>query len=101
MSDPLDVLAPEHRRLRIGDTWCAATSGDTFAVEDPATGEVVAEVPDAGAEDGLAALEAASAAQRRRYFNTRLPGKSAAGHSYPDELTESEKQAVLEYLKTL
>jgi hypothetical protein len=45
--------------------------------------------------------EAASAAQRRRYFNTRLPGKSAAGHSYPDELTESEKQAVLEYLKTL
>jgi hypothetical protein len=40
-------------------------------------------------------------AQRRRYFSTRRPGKSAAGHNYPDELSEAEKRAVLEYLKTL
>ncbi len=39
--------------------------------------------------------------QRREYFDTRKPGKSAAGHQFPDELTEDEKQAVLEYLKTL
>lgn len=51
----------------------------------------------------FAKLQAAAAtpAERRRYFDTRLPGKSAAGHSYPDELTEAEKTAVLEYLKTL
>lgn len=42
-----------------------------------------------------------SAAHRRRYFDTSLRGKSAAGHLFPDELTEDEKQAVLEYLKTL
>ncbi len=42
-----------------------------------------------------------TAAQRRRYFDTRKSGKSAAGHLYPDELTEAEKRAVLEYLKTL
>ncbi|MFQ5731464.1 MAG: cytochrome c [Planctomycetaceae bacterium] len=39
--------------------------------------------------------------QRRRYFDTRKPGKSAAGHRFPEVLTEDEKRAVLEYLKTL
>lgn len=38
---------------------------------------------------------------RRWYFDTRAPGKSAAGHLYPDSLTEDEKSALLEYLKTL
>ena len=38
---------------------------------------------------------------RRTFFDTRKPGKSAAGHDFPDALTEDEKAAVLEYLKTL
>ncbi len=38
---------------------------------------------------------------RRRYFDTQLFGKSAAGHTFPDVLSPAEKQAVLEYLKTL
>lgn len=38
---------------------------------------------------------------RRLYFDTRVRGKSAAGHHYPDALSEAEKKAVLEYLKTL
>ncbi|MCE9631100.1 MAG: cytochrome c [Planctomycetia bacterium] len=38
---------------------------------------------------------------RRSHFDTRKPGKSAAGHDFPDQLTEVEKAAVLEYLKTL
>ena len=38
---------------------------------------------------------------RRTFFDTRKPGKSAAGHDFPDALTEDEKTAVLEYLKTL
>ena len=40
-------------------------------------------------------------AERRRHFDTSKPGKSAAGHTFPDMLSEEEKQAVLEYLKTL
>jgi mono/diheme cytochrome c family protein len=40
-------------------------------------------------------------AARRGYFDTRRPGKSAAGHDFPDALDEAEKAAVLEYLKTL
>lgn len=39
--------------------------------------------------------------QKRRYFNTRLFGKSAAGHDYPAALDEPAKRALLEYLKTL
>jgi mono/diheme cytochrome c family protein len=38
---------------------------------------------------------------RRSYFDTRRFGKSNRGHDYPDELSEAEKLAVLEYLKTL
>ncbi len=38
---------------------------------------------------------------KRRYFDTRLKGKSAAGHLFPGELTPEERRAVLEYLKTL
>lgn len=38
---------------------------------------------------------------RRRHYDTTQPGKSAAGHDFPDALDESEKRAVLEYLKTL
>jgi hypothetical protein len=44
---------------------------------------------------------AKTTAQRRRYFETRLPGKSASGHLFPEKLTDEEKEAVLEYLKTL
>jgi mono/diheme cytochrome c family protein len=51
----------------------------------------------------LAAMPAGklTSAERRTYFDTSKPGKSAAGHDFPDALTEDEKTAVLEYLKTL
>lgn len=38
---------------------------------------------------------------RREHFNTKAFGKSAAGHDFVEELTEEEKAAVLEYLKSL
>jgi mono/diheme cytochrome c family protein len=39
--------------------------------------------------------------EKREYFDTRRPGKSASGHLFPNQLSEDEKHAVLEYLKTL
>ena len=45
--------------------------------------------------------EAKEGWQKRQFFDTRAFGKSAAGHDFPDALTEEEKRAVLEYLKTL
>ena len=50
-------------RLLIGGEWREAIGGGTLAVEDPATGEPIAEVPDATPEDAKAALDAAVSAQ--------------------------------------
>lgn len=49
--------------LFIGGAFRPAAGGRTFAVEDPATGDVLCEVADASSEDALAALDAAVAAQ--------------------------------------
>ena len=64
------TVADEHVRVEgvptglfIGGTWRASSSGSTCAVHDPSTGAVLAEVADATPEDGLAALDAAAAAQ--------------------------------------
>jgi cytochrome c5 len=55
------------------------------------------------AVESLPALPAGPlpAVERRRHFDTSRPGKSAAGHDFPDVLDEDGKAAVLEYLKTL
>ena len=42
-----------------------------------------------------------SSAEQRWYFDTTKPSKSAAGHLFVNDLSEMEKRAVLEYLKTL
>jgi succinate-semialdehyde dehydrogenase/glutarate-semialdehyde dehydrogenase len=57
------VLEWVPKELFVGGGWRAAGSGETFAVEDPATGEPIAQVADAEVEDGLAALGAAADAQ--------------------------------------
>lgn len=38
---------------------------------------------------------------RREYFDTSVAGKSATGHDYPARLSDEQKKALLEYLKTL
>ncbi|MBF6518973.1 NAD-dependent succinate-semialdehyde dehydrogenase [Nocardia farcinica] len=57
------LLATAPHQLFIGGEWVDATGGATFAVHDPATGEIVREVADATAEDAVRALDAAVAAQ--------------------------------------
>jgi succinate-semialdehyde dehydrogenase/glutarate-semialdehyde dehydrogenase len=56
------VLDSVPKASLIGGEWRTADRA-TVAVEDPATGAVLAEVPDASVADGLAALEAAATAQ--------------------------------------
>ena len=50
--------------LFIDGTWRDASSGETFEVEDPATGRLLTTVADATPEDGMAALAAATEAQK-------------------------------------
>jgi len=45
--------------LFIGGEWAPATSGATLKVYDPATGEVIKTIADAGVADGAAAMDAA------------------------------------------
>ncbi len=42
-----------------------------------------------------------STSEKREYYDTRMTGKSAAGHKFADKLTDEERRALLEYLKTL
>jgi len=48
--------------MYIDGQWIDATSGKTFAVTNPATGEVIGQVPDGAAADATAAVEAADRA---------------------------------------
>jgi succinate-semialdehyde dehydrogenase/glutarate-semialdehyde dehydrogenase len=55
-------LAPAE--LVIGGQWRNTASGGEIAVENPATGQVLARVPAAGPAEGLAALDAAAGASQ-------------------------------------
>jgi succinate-semialdehyde dehydrogenase / glutarate-semialdehyde dehydrogenase len=59
----LDLLDSVPTGLLINGHWRPATTGKMFDVEDPATGKVLMSIADAGREDGMAALDAAVAAQ--------------------------------------
>jgi succinate-semialdehyde dehydrogenase / glutarate-semialdehyde dehydrogenase len=56
------VVAGHDERLLIGGEWVEAAGGGRFDVTDPATGDVVGSVPDAGQGDVEAAIDAAAAA---------------------------------------
>jgi len=50
------------RQAYVGGEWIDADSGATFAVTNPATGELIAEVPRLGAAETRRAIEAAARA---------------------------------------
>ncbi|MBT2231488.1 NAD-dependent succinate-semialdehyde dehydrogenase [Nonomuraea sp. NEAU-A123] len=57
------VVEAAPKQLFINGKWIDASSGATFDVLDPSTGKLLCAVADASPEDGMAALEAAAAAQ--------------------------------------
>jgi succinate-semialdehyde dehydrogenase / glutarate-semialdehyde dehydrogenase len=59
-----DVLAAVPAASLIGGEWRDRGEGDPIAVEDPATGETLIELPSASVQDGVAALDAAARAQQ-------------------------------------
>ena len=67
MSTTLDreaaAVAGVPNQLFIGGEWRDAGGGETLAVEDPSTGETLADVADATPDDAVAALDAAVAVQ--------------------------------------
>ena len=61
---PLSLSRPELQRTAnfIAGEWCTATDSRTLDVTDPATGGLIAQVPDSGADAARAAVDAAHAA---------------------------------------
>lgn len=53
------------------------------------------QVLEAGPDTGLTAIE------RRKVYDTTQPGRGNGGHTFGDKLTDEERSAVIEYLKTL
>lgn len=63
LTDPAAIIAGVPLALRIGADWPQADDGAVLEVDDPATGTVIARVPDAGVAESLRAMDAAAAAQ--------------------------------------
>ncbi|TWD79928.1 succinate-semialdehyde dehydrogenase/glutarate-semialdehyde dehydrogenase [Kribbella amoyensis] len=63
MAREQEVVQACPTELFVGGKWRAAEGGKTLPVEDPATGATLCEVADASPADGVAALDAAVAAQ--------------------------------------
>ena len=64
LSEELRTNIKKAERMLIGFEWVDASTAETIAVEDPATGEVVAHVPAGNAQDVDRAVSAACAAFR-------------------------------------
>ena len=62
MSQSTDAVAKVPTDLSIGGSWVGASDGSRFDVADPATGEVIASVASASADDATAAIDAADGA---------------------------------------
>jgi mono/diheme cytochrome c family protein len=62
---------------------------------DPAKLGWKVQVLERGPDPSLPAFE------QRKVYDTTQPGRGNAGHTFGDDLTEAERQAVIEYLKTL
>jgi succinate-semialdehyde dehydrogenase/glutarate-semialdehyde dehydrogenase len=58
-----EVLSHAPKELFVAGAWRPAASGARLQVEDPATGQLLADIADGGPEDALAALDAAAAVQ--------------------------------------
>ncbi len=88
-----------HKNL-VGGEWVDAAGGETMEVLNPATGETIAEVPRAGAEDVDLAVQAAKKAFEE--WRDTTPGERAelllqlasALEAHADELAEIESRNV-------
>lgn len=110
VAPPLDGIwasAPYLHNGSVPTLWHLLHPGQRPAVwrrtptgyDDQRVGLEIEEIPAGSFAEQLAA--GLAAADRRQVFDTAQPGKSAAGHDFPEALSEAERVAVLEYLKSL
>ena len=111
LTDPKGYVAPPLDRIRANEPylhngnvptlWHLMNSDDRPAVWRPVAPRM--DEDKVGLTIEQASQIAVSSNDRvfgRSYFDTRKFGKSGDGHRFSDALSKSEKQEVLEYLKT-
>jgi succinate-semialdehyde dehydrogenase / glutarate-semialdehyde dehydrogenase len=89
------VLDGVPKRLFIGGKWVDATGGGTLPVEDPSTGETIADVADATADDALAALTAAHEQQAAWREHPPRERGEILRHAYETMVERSDDLALL------
>jgi acyl-CoA reductase-like NAD-dependent aldehyde dehydrogenase len=82
----------QDQKMLVGGDWVGAASGATFDVLDPATGQVIAAVPEAGPADVDAAVQAARAAFDHGPWRTMGPSQRGQlvwrlGHPQVDKVS--------------
>lgn len=105
VAPPLDGIwasAPYFHNGSVPTLWGVLNPSDRPAVWRPVSESLNSELMGLDVEQtDRVSLAEPDPAVRRSYFDTRRSGKSNQGHVYPDALSDQEKRAVLEYLKTL
>lgn len=94
MSTTLD-LTTLHTELFIDGVWQPAASSATFAVENPATRQIIAEVADGGPEDAQRAIAAAGRAQAAWSTSTPRQRSDILRRAYELVLTDTERLAAI------
>jgi succinate-semialdehyde dehydrogenase/glutarate-semialdehyde dehydrogenase len=94
MSTTLD-LETLHTELFIDGAWQPAASSATFAVENPATHTILAEVADGGPEDAQLAIEAAGRAQAAWAASTPRHRADILRRAYELVIEDTERLAAI------
>ena len=99
LSDAARSFVGGPHRLLIGADWVDAADGRTFPTIDPASGETIAEVAHAGAEDVDRAVRAAAAALEGKWGSMPAAGRSLLMNRLADLIeANTEELAQIESL---
>jgi succinate-semialdehyde dehydrogenase/glutarate-semialdehyde dehydrogenase len=90
-----DVLKTAPTRLFIAGAWTQADSGQSLDVEDPATGQAIAQVADGGPDEARRAMDAAAAVQASWAATAPRKRSEILTEAWRRMLTDEERLAVL------
>ncbi|WP_394111921.1 NAD-dependent succinate-semialdehyde dehydrogenase [Xanthobacter wiegelii] len=81
-------------KMLIGGAWVDADGGETIAVNNPATGEIIGTIPKAGAAETRRAIEAAAAAFKT-WRATTAAERAGKLHKLADLITQNADELAL------
>jgi succinate-semialdehyde dehydrogenase/glutarate-semialdehyde dehydrogenase len=95
MTSEQTVVDKVPKQLYIGGEWRDAGGGQTFTVEDPATGEALCEVADGTPDDARAALDAAAAVGKEWAATPAAERSEILRRAYEEIVERADELALL------